>query len=270
VPPMDTRAERFDVRSADGTRIAVWRDGAGPPLILVHGSIADHTTFASFVAVLRRSFDTFAVDRRGFGDSGDTPPYALAREFEDVASVTSAVAARTGQPPTLFGHSYGANCALGGASIDLTVDRLVLYEPSLGLRYPSGSIERVELALERGDRDGAIGIVLEETLGLSPEEIAGFRANPLWPRRIAAAPTIPRECRVEDEWVDAPGDFRDVSARTLFLTGSDSPPDVIAVTTRLAARVPRSRVHTLAGHGHFAHRTDPELVAGVIASFVAE
>jgi pimeloyl-ACP methyl ester carboxylesterase len=88
---------RFDVRSADGTSIAVWVEGSGPPLVLVHGSLTDHTTFAPFLAELRDGLTTVSMDRRGYGASGDGDGYAIEREFEDVAAVVEAVAARTGR-----------------------------------------------------------------------------------------------------------------------------------------------------------------------------
>ena len=105
---------RFEVPSADGTSIAVWVEGSGPPLVLVHGSLTDHTTFAPFVAELRDGLTTFSMDRRGYGASGDADGYAIEREFEDVAAVVAAVAARTGRPVTLLGHSYGAGTAMAG------------------------------------------------------------------------------------------------------------------------------------------------------------
>lgn len=108
---------RFDVRSADGTPIAVWVQGDGPAMVMVHGSIADHTTFDPFVEALRDGLTTFCMDRRGFGASGEASPYAIERDFEDVAAVVDAVAARTGGPVALWGHSYGANCAMGGAAL---------------------------------------------------------------------------------------------------------------------------------------------------------
>jgi pimeloyl-ACP methyl ester carboxylesterase len=62
---------RFGDRSNDGTPVAVWIEGSGPILVMVHGSIADHTTFDPFVEVLRNNLTTFSMDRRGFGASGD-------------------------------------------------------------------------------------------------------------------------------------------------------------------------------------------------------
>ena len=88
-------AERFMVRSLDGVDLAVWVDGQGPALVLVHGSLQDHTISSALVAQLRADFTTMAMDRRGFGASGDQAPYSLDGEFADVASVVHAVADRT-------------------------------------------------------------------------------------------------------------------------------------------------------------------------------
>ena len=260
---------RFDVQSADGTPIVVWVDGTGPALVMVHGSIADHTTFEPFVAVLREDFTTFAMDRRGFGASGDAGGYTIERDFEDVAAVVDAVAARTGGPVALWGHSYGANCAMGGATLTDNVHHLVLYEPSLGMPYPPGSIERIEAALAGGDHDAAIVAVLVDILEMTDEEIDAFRASPLWPVRLAAAPTIPRECRAEQDWVYQPGQFDAVTAPTLFLAGSDSVPVVTEATDRAAAAIPHAQIRVLEGHGHFAHKTDPALVSTIIRQFIA-
>ena len=261
-------ASRSVVRSADGTAIAVWRDGRGPPLVLVHGSMADHTTFAPFLDVLGDTFTTFAMDRRGFGASGDGRAYAIERDFEDVAAVVDAVAAGTKGPVTLWGHSYGAGCAMGGAALTGNVGHLVLYEPSLGVQYPPGSIDGIEDALAAGDREAAIVAVLVDVLELTEVEVEAFRANPLWPLRLAAAHTVPRECRVEQGWVYRPGQFAAITARTLLLTGSETVAVLADATTDAAAAIPRARVHVLDGHGHFAHKTDPDMVAGIIRDFV--
>jgi len=265
-PPMVTD-EMFHVPSRDGISLAVWVEGDGPPLVLVHGSIADHTTFAPFVEVLRSGFTTFGPDRRGFGASQDAEGYTIERDFEDVAAVVDAVAARTGQPVALWGHSYGANCAMGGAALTANVARLVLYEPSLGLSYPPGSIEAVEAALAAGDRDAAIVGVLAGLLGMSDEEIAAMRESPTWSQRLADAGTVPRECRVEQGWVYRPGRFGGITAPTLLLTGSDTLPALTKATHEAAAAIPGAEIRVLEGHGHLAHLTDPALVAAIVREF---
>ena len=157
---------------------------------MVHGSIADHTTFDSFVAVLGEHFTTYAIDRRGFGATPDVDRYTIEVDFADVAAVVDAVAARSGGPIVLWGHSYGANSAMGGAARTANVSHLVVYEPSLGLTYPPGSIERIEAALVDGDHDAAIMAVLVDILEMTVDEIDALRADPLWPVRLAAAPTV--------------------------------------------------------------------------------
>jgi alpha-beta hydrolase superfamily lysophospholipase len=133
-----TEVERFTVRSPDGVELAVWVEGEGPPLVLVHGSIQDHTVSAAFVAELRADFTSYALDRRGFGASGDGPSYSLDREFADVAAVVDEVAARSGCRVALWGHSFGASCAMGAAALTEHISHLLLYEPSLGIPYPTG------------------------------------------------------------------------------------------------------------------------------------
>jgi pimeloyl-ACP methyl ester carboxylesterase len=263
----ETTSTRFDVDTVDAARIAVWTFGSGPALVMVHGSIADHSTFESLISALAHHRTVFAMDRRGFGASPDTPGYSIDRDFADVARVVDAVAARTGGPVSLWGHSYGANCAMGGASLTGNVDHLILYEPSLGLPYPPGSIEAIEYAMVRGDNDAAITAVLVDILELTDDEIDAFRESPLWPTRLAAAPTIPRECRVEQDWVYRPGQFDAINAPTLLLTGSDSLPVVTRATNLAAAAIPDARVHILDGHAHFAHKTDPDMVADIIGTF---
>jgi pimeloyl-ACP methyl ester carboxylesterase len=261
---------RFDVQSQDGTSLAVWAEGGGPSLVLVHGSVSDHTTLAPFVDELAKDLTTFSMDRRGFGASGDAPGYSIERDFEDVASVVDAVATRTGGPVALFGHSYGANCAMGAATLTSNVHHLVLYEPSLGLSYPPGSIEAVENAVAAGDLDAAVATMFVDVLEMSTEEIDAMRASttPTWATRIAAAHTLPRECRVEEGWVYQPGQFDAVSAPTLLLSGSDTPADLRRATHAAADAIPDTRIRVLEGHGHMAHKADPAMVAAIVRQFI--
>jgi len=262
-------AGRLDARSADGTPLAVWVEGEGPPLVLVHGSMCDHTAFDPLVAELGTTMTTFAMDRRGFGASGDAAGYALEREFEDVAAVVEAVAARTGGPVALWGHSYGAGCAMGGAALTGAVHRLVLYEPGLGIPYPAGTIEEVEAALAADDAETALLLVLIGIIGMTDEEVTSLRSGPRWPTMLASAPTVPRECRAEDGWTYRPGAFDGLSAPALLLAGAESHPVLREATNRALAAIPGARVEVLEGHAHLAYRSDPAMVADVIREFVS-
>lgn len=260
--------QRLDVVSADGTRLAVWSEGTGPPLVMVHGSLSDHTRFDPLVAELRGSFTTFAMDRRGFGASGDAADYDIEREFEDVAAVVEAVATSTGEPVALWGHSYGANCAMGGAARTAGVHHLVLYEPSLGLTFPAGALDAVERALADGDRERAIMLVFADVLEMDHDEVEAMKTSPLWPMRLATAPTVLRESRTEEGWVWQAGQFDGITAPTLMLAGSESPGPLAECTRRAAAAIPGARARNLSGHGHMAHITDPAMVARIIEEFV--
>jgi pimeloyl-ACP methyl ester carboxylesterase len=210
------------------------------------------------------------MDRRGFRASDDSDPYSIDRDFDDVAAVVDALAERSGAGVVVWGHSYGANCAMGGAALTRNVSHLVLYEPSLGLAYPPGAIEAVEEALASGDREAAIGRVLFDVLEMSEEEIEALRSSPRWENLITGAHTAPRECRAEQSWVYRRGQFDTIGAPTLLLSGSESPPAVRELTRRAADAIPNSRIEVLEGHGHLAHRTDPEMVVAIIERFVAE
>lgn len=262
--------DQLIVTSTDGTRLAVWISGAGPPMVLVHGSFGDHTAWDVPLEVMNERYTTYAMDRRGFGASSDQEPYSIQREFDDVTAVVEAVADASDESAIVWGHSYGANCAMGGASRSTAVRNLVLYEPSLGLTYPAGAIEAAETALIKGDRDGAVRRMLLDVLEMSPEEVGALKASPRWPNLLANAHTTPRECRVEETWVYGPGQFSTIEARTLLLSGTESPKPLRDATTLAGERIPGAIIESLQGHGHFAHRTHPAMVAGIIAEFIGE
>jgi pimeloyl-ACP methyl ester carboxylesterase len=265
----DAVKTRLDVQSPDGTSLAVWIDGEGPALVLVHGSPSEHSTFDPLVQQLRRDVTTYAMDRRGSGASGDTAPYAIEREFEDAAAVVDSVAARTGGPVALWGHSYGCNPAMGGAALTGNVHHLLLYEPSFGLRYPPGAIEAIERAVAAGEPERAIRAAFVDTGVMTDEDFEAFKTSPRWPKVIAAAPTLPRECRVEDAWAYRPGQFDGISAPSLLLTGSETDSDLSQCTQEAAAAIPNAEIRVLDGHAHFAYKTDPAMLAAIIRDFMA-
>lgn len=266
---MGHTSNRFDVRSADGTPIAVWVEGSGPPLVMVHGALSDHQRFFALAAELRPHVTMFAVDRRGRGASGDAAEYTIEREFEDVAAVVDAVHERTDRLVSVWGHSYGADCAMGAAAISRHVGRLVLYEPGLGMQCPDDALEAVEAAVAAGDREAAAVAVLSGVVGATTDEVAAMRSSPIWPSRLDSVHTVARELRAESEWVYRPGQFDAITAPTVVLAGSDSPPEQTEATGCAAAAIPGARTQVLDGHGHFAFQSDPAMVARVIRECLA-
>ncbi len=265
--PMET------VRSPDGTRIAYERGGNGPPLVLVHGTAADHTLWAPLLPALREHFTLYAVDRRGRGESGatDATTYAIAREFEDVAAVIDA----TGEPAHLFGHSYGALCALEVALRTSQLRTLVLYEPPIPLPPgtaigPPETLARLETLLAAGDLEGILLTFAREIVRLSEDEIAAARSMPDWQASVAAAPTIVSEVRATEAYVFDPAQVRELTTPTLLLLGSESPPFLTTATEAVAAALPHSRLTVLTGQGHLAMYTDPDLLVREIVQFLTE
>lgn len=260
---------KFEVSTADGGRLAVFEAGDGPPIVLVHGSMFDHGTFDALVGELAPSFTTFAMDRRGFGASPESGAYSADREFDDVAAVVEAAAARTGEPVLLLGHSWGASCAMGGAARTRNIRGLILHEPSFGLKYPAGFIERVDSQVQAGDADGAIVSVLTTLAGMDAEQVAAQRAAPTWPARLKTAPTIVREAMLEDGWVLEPGQFAGIETPTIFISGTASPPELAEITRKCAAILPGARIQLLEGRDHFAHRSHPQEIAAIVHAVAA-
>lgn len=89
------------------------------------------------------------------------------------------------------------------------------------------------------------------------------------PARIALVPTVPRELTAESSWVYEPDQFHQIGAETLVLAGSESPPEQAKASRAALTAIPHARLHVLEGHSHIAHRTDPEMVAQIILTFVS-
>jgi pimeloyl-ACP methyl ester carboxylesterase len=263
---MDARKENLEkVVSKDGTPIAAWRSGEGPPLVLVHGAAADHSRWAPVLPALEQRFTVLAVDRRGRGRSGDADEYALEREFEDVAAVIESA----GEPVDLLGHSHGGVCALEAALLTDRVRKLVLYEPPVGfLTTPPEVVDRLEALREAGKRDELVAFFMQEVAGLPPDQIDVMRSLPAWEARLAAADTIPREERVNRDYVFDPLRFRELHVPTLFLQGGDSPDLFRAAGEALREALPDCRVVVMPAQRHAAMDTGTELFTAEVLSFL--
>jgi pimeloyl-ACP methyl ester carboxylesterase len=260
------------VASRDGTPVAVFTTGDGPPLVLVHGASADHTTFRVVGPRLAERFTVHAIDRRGRGASGDTAPYAIEREFEDVAAVAEALARETGRQVDVFGHSYGGRCALGAALLTDDIRRIISYEGAPtppGERYGDGEVlDELHRLADHGDNDALLATFMTRVVGMTAADLAAYRADPVWPVRVAAAPTIVRELAAEAGSVGGLAALGAVRQPVLQLLGGDSRPEFGIATRTLDARLVDGRVAVIAGARHAAHHTHPDMVVAAVTTFL--
>jgi pimeloyl-ACP methyl ester carboxylesterase len=256
------------VTSKDGTRIAFWQSGKGPPLVLVHGTSASHSRWAPVLSAFEQHFSIYAIDRRGRGESGDQETYSIEREFEDVAAIIDALA----EPAYLLGHSYGGICALEAALLTTNIQKLVLYEPPIPVTnesiYPEGVVDKLEALLSAGDREGVVSTFMQEVVRMPPHEFEYYRTLPAWPARVAAANTLPRELRAHEGYHFAAERFRGLHTPTLLLLGGDSPDFFKAAIKTLDAVLPNSHVVTIPKQQHIAIDTAPERFAGEVMAFL--
>jgi pimeloyl-ACP methyl ester carboxylesterase len=272
------------VDSPDGTPIAVWNSvgsTAGPAdpsprptLVLVHGATADHSAFRAVAPRFAASRRVISIDRRGRGASGDRQPYAIEREYEDVAAVVDRLAAETGAPVDVVGHSFGGRCGLGAALLTSNLRRLVVYE---GAPAPAGRSFHDEALLAEldeldraGDNDGLMAAFMSRVVGLSAAEVAAYRASPTWPIRAAAAPTAIRELRAEAGRDAGVEHFSEIRIQVLQLVGGDSPRIFTSGTRELDEALPNGRLTVLTGQKHAAHHTSPVLFVAAVEGFLDE
>ena len=257
------------VQSKDGTTIAYKKSGSGPPLVLIHGSTADHTRWNSILPDLEKRFTVYAVDRRGRGKSGDSDTYDLEREFEDVVAVVEA----GGSQVNLLGHSFGALCAMDAALRTDRLSKLILYEPVFTVDgvelYEPGAREKLEAIAKQGNREKLLVTFFKEIVRMSDTDIATLQREPAWKARIAAAHTLVREMADEDYQFD-PARFKDLTVPTLLLLGEKSPPLLKKPTEKLASILPNRQVVILNGQGHAAMSTAPDLFINEIIQFLLD
>jgi pimeloyl-ACP methyl ester carboxylesterase len=263
------------VVSRDGTAIADWTSGTGPPLLLVHGTTADHTRWRPLLPYLEPHATVHALDRRGRGASDDASDYGVAREFEDVAAVIDAVAEASGSAVDVLGHSFGGLCAFGGATLTSNIRRLVLYEgwPTPNpeeLALAPGVKERLDALLAEGNREAALETFFREVVGMPEEEFAVYRALPAWQARIAAAHTITRESRAEQAARFDPEQAARITAPTLMLVGGDSPDFLKAGVDTVAAALPDARIVVMEGQQHIAIDLVPAVFADHVLAFLRD
>lgn len=255
------------VTSSDGTRIAFDRLGDGPPVVLVCGQSTDRSSNATLAALLSEQFAVFNYDRRGRGDSGDTLPYAVEREVEDLGAVIEA----SGGSASVFGVSSGAALALEAAAAGLAIDKLALWEAPFdvpeGRRPPRDLAQRYEQMIAEGRQGDVIEYFMANVVGLPPEFVAQARSGPYWQRQEAMAHTFVYDTIIMGDSSLPVDRAVAVVAPTLVLAGGESFPFMRETARALADAIPDARSRVLEGQTHAAA---PEVLAPVLEEFFGD
>ncbi|MFI7679321.1 alpha/beta fold hydrolase [Actinophytocola sp. NPDC049390] len=252
--------------SQDGTTIAYDRSGAGAPVVIVSAALQGRASYQPLAETLAARFTVFTYDRRGRGDSGDTAPYSVEREVEDLAAIIAAA----GGSASVYGHSSGAGLVLHAAEFGLPIDKIVLHELPFDPDEDEGAAreeaDRYRLLLAEGRRGDVVELFLASA-GMPPEIIAEVRNDPAM---VANAPTL-----LYDPFEVMSADSRGgrtpaeqsaaVTNPALVLAGTESPPWMVNTARELAEALPQGQLHVMARQGHVV---PPELLSPVLTKFL--
>lgn len=243
------------VTSRDGTRIAYDKWGKGPALIVVGGALSDRSGSAELAQRLATRFTVYSYDRRGRGGSGDTAPYAVQREVEDIEALID----RAGGSAYVYSKSSGAGLALQAASaLGDKVRKLALYEAPYNEADGAAQEWRAFRAqldglLAAGRRDEAIALFMK-FVGAPDEMVAKMKASPAWPAMQAMAPTLAHDNAVLGEDRSVPvGVAAKVRASTLVMDGGASAgpmPFMRPTADKIAQAIPGAQRQVIEGQAH--------------------
>jgi pimeloyl-ACP methyl ester carboxylesterase len=246
------------VRSADGTAIAYDKIGVGPPVILVGGAFSyrKYPRSVELAELLAEQFTVFNFDRRGRGDSGDTVPYSVEREIDDLAALIEVA----GTSACVWGQSSGAVLALRAAAAGLAIEKLAIFEPPFRLDAhddppPADFATRLEQLVAADRRNQAVRYFMTKGMGAPGFFISLMRLSPrMWSRLTAVAHTLPYDVAVMGDTTEgkplSPSDWESVRAETLVLSGAKSPARAGKAGRALADVLPNARHEALAGQSY--------------------
>ena len=240
-------------RSRDGTTIAYDRLGAGPPLILVDGAFCSRSfgPMPKLAALLAQHFTVFMYDRRGRGDSGDTTPYAVEREIDDLDAVIREAAGSA----FVYAMSSGAALALEAGASRLDITKLALYEPPFMVGSPAhvppvDHHARLVRLIAEGRRGDAVKFYMKDVMGMPGWLVTVFRFLPMWSKLKAIAPSLQYDSAIMGDFALPARRAAALKVPTLVISGDKSMPVLREAAQRLSEVIPGARLRTLPGQTH--------------------
>ena len=256
--------------SHDRTRIAFDKRGKGPALILVDGALTVHSSGSGseLARLLAPHFTVYGFDRRGRGKSGDTLPYAVDREIDDIEALIE----RAGGPAFLYGHSSGGPLAMRAAiRLGGKVSKIAMYEPPYnndpGAQQSwSRYLGQLKQALAEGRQGDAVALFMR-LAGTPADQVARLRRAPSWPGTEAVAPTLAYDhAAILGEPWSVPTDLAArVAMPALVMAGDAGLPFMPDAARVLSQAMPRGQLRMLPGQ---THEVNPGVLAPVLAEFL--
>jgi pimeloyl-ACP methyl ester carboxylesterase len=255
------------VTSNDGTTIAFAKYGSGPAVVLIDGALCSRVNgpLGSLAALLAPHFTVFLYDRRGRNESGDTKPYAVERELEDL----NAVIKEAGGSVFLFGMSSGAILAIMAAGRGIGIKKLALYEPPVlaGSTNSRGLVDHranLEEFIVAGNPGGAAKYFLTKMVGMPPILMAILRILPVWAKLKAVAHTLPYDAEITKSNSLPDQLLASVSTPTIAVFGEKSPDFLRQAASGIAKALPNAKEFALKGQ---THNVSTKILAPVITDF---
>jgi pimeloyl-ACP methyl ester carboxylesterase len=255
------------VTSKDGTLIAYDKAGSGFPLILVDGALCsrDFGPMPKLARLLAANFTVIHYDRRGRNDSGDTLPYAVEREIEDIEALINAA----GGSAFLFGISSGAGLALAAGASGLNIPKLALYEPPFmvddqGHHPPADSLVQLQTMIAQDRRADAVKFFMKDMIGLPAIAVFIMKLLPVWKKLKGAAHTLPYDVAVMGDYSLPEKKAAAVQIRTLISGGDKSQVTLQHAVKRLAEVMPDNQLQILKGQ---THNVSEKALAPVLMDF---
>ena len=250
--------------SADGTVIDFDQLGDGPAVILICAGPTDRNSNGELAGLLAASCTVFNYDRRGRGQSGDTAPYSVQREIEDLDAVITAA----GGSAAVFGNSGGAFLAVQAVAKGLPITKLAFWEPPYiieGTRpaVPADYREQQEKLLAEGRPGDMVELFLTKAVGMPAEVVAGMRQAPFWPYMEPTAPALVYDAILAGDF-SIPDEVSSIDVPAVVLDGGTTP-WLTTSADAVAAKLPNAQRQTLAGQ---QHNVEAAALAPAVAAFV--
>ena len=249
--------------SADGTTIAYDRAGAGPAIVFIAGAFNDRATLAPLAAELAGDFTVVTYDRRARGDSGNTKPWSIEREAEDL----DALIAEVGGSAFAFGFSSGAILAMHAAARGSAIGRLVAYEPPFPVEGHGNATDlpdRLGALVDAGRPGDAVELFQTEAIGLPAEVVAQIRKAPMFAALEAMAQSVVYDSAITTGSTPP----ATLSTPTLVIHGAETWEPLARAAVVAAETLPKGRQLEVPGGKN--HTIEPAVTAPATADFFRE